>query len=123
MSESHSDRADSGSENIEVAEIVSDRPETSIFMKLRSKRAKPECWSCRIAVASLEHQLSSLKVAENNKTVKQALVILGETAEAVISKELRLSMIGKEAFEWVHMKDLSYEERKSVTPSKMFIRE
>ena len=55
--------------------------------------------------------------------MKQALVILGETAEAVIPKELRLSMIGKEAFEWVHMKDLSYEERKSVTPSKMFIRE
>jgi hypothetical protein len=92
-------------------------------MKLRSKRAKTECRSRRIAVASLENQLSSLKVAEKNKTVKQALVILGETAEAVISKELRLIIIGKEAFEGVHMKGLSCEERKSVTPSKMFIRE
>ena len=90
MSESHSDRADSGRENIEVAEIVSDRPETSIFMKLRSKRAKPECRSRRIAVASFKNHLSSLKVAEKNNTVKQALAILGETAEAVISKEFQL---------------------------------
>jgi hypothetical protein len=56
-------------------------------------------------------------------TVKQALAKLGDTAEAAISKELSMIMIEKEAFEGIDMKDLSYEERKSIIPPKMFIRE
>ena len=123
LSEGDSDIAGSGGENIEVAEIESDRPETNFHMKLRSNRAQPGRWSRRVAVASLEKQLSSLKIADKNMSVKQALERLGDTAEAAISKELSMIMIEKEAFEGVHMKDLSYEERKSVIPSKMFIRE
>ena len=69
---------------------MSDRPETSFHIKLKSKRARSECRSRRIAVASFKNHLSSLKVAEKNNTVKQALAILGETAEAVISKEFQL---------------------------------
>jgi hypothetical protein len=38
LSEGDSDIAGSVGENIEVAEIVSDRPETSFHMKFKSKR-------------------------------------------------------------------------------------
>ena len=123
LSEGDSDIGVSGGENIEIEEIASDPPQTSFHMKLRSQRAQPGRWSRRVAVASLENQLSSLKTPEKNMSVKQALSRLGETAEAAIIKELNMIMVEKEAFEGVHMKDLSYEQRKSVIPSKMFIRE
>ena len=51
-------------ENIDVAEIASDQPETGFHMKFRSNRAQPVSRSRRVTILSIEGDHSSQDLGE-----------------------------------------------------------
>jgi hypothetical protein len=57
-----------------------------------------------------------------NMSVRDAISRYGDKAEDAITKELQ-QLMEKGVFKPVHMKDLSAEERRSIIPSKMFLKD
>ena len=86
---------------------------------LRVEARKPSgFWrACELHVSHIS------KPKKKNMTVKKALERLGDDAENSIRSEMELVISQKEAFKPVHVNELDYNQRKTIIPSMMFLKE
>ena len=63
------------------------------------------------------------KIIKKNMSIKSAMDKLGNDAEEAITKEMTMIIKEKEVFEPVNINNLSFEERKTIIPSKLFLKE
>ena len=100
-----------------------DIPKTGHHMELRPKRAQPGDFLSLLKgnIALLAQKQAN--PGKKNMTVRNALDKLGEEAEHSIRKEMSMVMIEKEAFKPIHTSSLTYEQKKTIIPSKMFLKE
>jgi hypothetical protein len=99
-----------------------ERPTQDFHMVLRPKRAQPGDFLDLVKGQNVTLAINA-KPSNKNMSVRNAMDRLGEEAEYSIRKELSMVMIEKQAFEPTHVNNLTYEQKKAIIPSKMFLKE
>ena len=103
---------------------------TKMNLRSRNKEVTPGIYESMIVnkgkeMNNIKNHTILISQINNNKnmSIQEAIDKLGERAVTSIEKEMRMIKLEKNAIEGVKLKDLSYEQKRKIIPSKLFLKE
>ena len=101
-------------------------PPTSINVwegRLRPRDASRVKYTKKLVGALRIVMKSTVKGSDKNMSITNAVDKLGSSAIDAITKEMNMIINDKKVFEVIDMDKLSFDQRKSIIPSKLFLKE